>query len=82
MLETIEEAVCATLALPIDPLEVPVALTDEPKNKYAKLLEQWMRRWSLGGIGTPEVGMLVEQILQGGDNREEFKRDFVLYVYY
>ncbi|KAJ8428346.1 hypothetical protein Cgig2_002759 [Carnegiea gigantea] len=48
MLETIKEAVRATLALPMDLLVVHVALTYEPKNKYANLLEQWMRRWSLG----------------------------------
>jgi len=63
MLEIIEEDVRATLALPMGPLQVHVASTYEPKNKYPRLLELWRRRWNLGRIGTPKVGMMVEQIL-------------------
>jgi len=40
MLEIMEEDVRATLALSMGPLEVHVASTYRPKNKYTKLLEQ------------------------------------------
>ena len=81
-LEIIEEDVRATLALPIGPLEIHVALAQEPKNKYTKLLELWRRRWNFERTVTPKVGMMVKQILQRGDYAEEFKGDLVLYIYY
>ncbi|KAJ8428349.1 hypothetical protein Cgig2_002762 [Carnegiea gigantea] len=78
ILQIIEEDVRETLALPMGPLEVHVALAYKPKNKYTKLLEVWMRRER----GTPKIWMMVEQILQRGDYGGEFKTYFVLYVYY
>ena len=80
MLEIIEKDVHITLALQMGPLEFQIASTCEPKNECPKLLEQWRRRWNIGRIGTPKVGMMVKQILQRGDHGEEFKRDFVLYI--
>ncbi|KAJ8422749.1 LOW QUALITY PROTEIN: hypothetical protein Cgig2_015659 [Carnegiea gigantea] len=53
-----DEDVYTTLALPMGLIEVQVALTCEPKNKYIKLLEQYRRRWNLGRTGTPKVGMM------------------------
>jgi len=54
MLEKIEEDVHATMALPVGPLEVRVASTYRPKNKYTKLLEVRRRRWNLRRTGTPK----------------------------
>ncbi|KAJ8428344.1 hypothetical protein Cgig2_002757 [Carnegiea gigantea] len=82
MPEIIAEDVHSILALPMSPLEVHIAWTYKPKNKYTKLLEQWRRRLNHRRTGTPKAGMVVEQIQQRGDYREEFKRDFVLFVYY
>jgi len=82
MPETIEEDACAKWGLPTDPLKVHTAATYKPKSKYTKLIEQWRRMLNLGRLGTPKIGMMVEQILQREDYRKEFKRDFVLYVYY
>ncbi|KAJ8433176.1 hypothetical protein Cgig2_023820 [Carnegiea gigantea] len=80
MLETIKEHVHATLPFLMGPLEVQVASTCEPKNEYTKVLNQYGTRWNLGRSGTPTVGKIVEQILEGGDHEEEIKRDFVLYM--
>ncbi|KAJ8428347.1 hypothetical protein Cgig2_002760 [Carnegiea gigantea] len=79
VLEIIEKDVRATLTLPIGPLEVHMAWTYGPKNKYTKLLKRWSRRRNLGRMGTRKVGMMVEQILQRGDCGEMFKRDFILH---
>jgi len=77
----IEKDVHATSALPMGPLQVHMAWTYEPKNKYTKLLKRWSRRHNLRRIWTPKVRMMVEQILQGRDYGKMFKRDFVLHVY-
>ena len=82
MLETIKGDVRATLALLMGLLEVHVASPHETKNKCTKLLEVWRRMWNLRRTGTPQVGMMIQRILHRGDYGEEFKRDFVLYVYY
>jgi len=80
--EIIKEDACAKLALPMDPLKVHIAITYKPKIKYIKLLEQQRRMLNLGRIGTLKIAMMVEQILQRRNRGEEFKRDFMLYVYY
>jgi len=72
----------SNISIAIGPLEAHIASAYDPKNKYTKLLEVWTRRWNPGTGETPKVGMMHEQILQRGDYGEEFKRDFVLYVYY
>ncbi|KAJ8428359.1 hypothetical protein Cgig2_002772 [Carnegiea gigantea] len=79
---TVARICSAPLALPMGPLVVHLASAYELINKCTEVLKVWRRRWNLGRIGTEKVGMMVEQILQRGDYGEEFKRDFVLYVYY
>ncbi|KAJ8428345.1 hypothetical protein Cgig2_002758 [Carnegiea gigantea] len=74
-----KEDVCVTLALPMGLLKVHIASTYDEKNRYTKFLEQWRRRWNLGRIRRPKVGMMVEQILQRGDYGEEFEKDCVLH---
>ncbi|KAJ8428352.1 hypothetical protein Cgig2_002765 [Carnegiea gigantea] len=70
MLEIIEEDVHETLALPMGPLEIHVASAYEQKINTPNSLKY-------GGEGTQKVRIMVKQILQRGDYREEFKRDFV-----
>ncbi|KAJ8426748.1 hypothetical protein Cgig2_029417 [Carnegiea gigantea] len=79
-LRVIEHNVYITLALPKGPLEVTQAKNETNSSKEFKSLlkrrrEQWPER-----DGVPRSGELVEMITSKVDGREDFKRNFILFV--
>jgi len=43
-------------------------------------LDSWRKRWGISS-GAPKIGKMHDGILDRGDHGDEFKSDFVVYVF-
>ncbi|KAJ8437350.1 hypothetical protein Cgig2_009690 [Carnegiea gigantea] len=80
ILEFTKEDVHATLGLPMGPSKVVEGKTCDSCEKYNAVLGSWRRRWDISS-GAPKIGKMLNGILDWGDHDDEFKRDFIIYIF-